>query len=75
VRQIHIPTALEEFEFAKRAAKKFEEKPDLVTYTDEDIKEDELFAVKWGLGNDCILVFKIGDEPRIYAQIIAKNSA
>ena len=74
MRLVHIPTELEEFEFAKRAAKKFEDNSELVTYTDHEIVKDELFAVKWGLGRDCVLVFKIGDAPRVYTQIIKSSS-
>lgn len=71
-RHIHVPTQLGEIVFAKAAAEKFQENPELVTFTDGAIKEGELFAVRWGLDRDCILVFEIGDEPRVYDQIIKK---
>ena len=71
MKQIHISDLSEELEFVKKAIDKFAKNDILATFTiSSKITEGTLFAVRWGLGNDCILVFKIGDEPRIYTQVL-----
>ena len=58
--------------FAIRAAKKFAKNEKLTTYTDEDIKEGCLFAMRFGLGDDCVVVFKLDETfmPTNYRQLI-----
>lgn len=53
-------------EFAKLAMQCFSENPNKATFTTGEIEYDALFAVRWGMGEDCALVFTIGDEPIIY---------
>lgn len=57
-------------DFIKAAAKNFQENPAHKIYG--NIKPGEYAALRWGLGNDCVLVFKLDEdfEPRIYAQVI-----
>lgn len=58
--------------FAERAAKHFKDSPHHTTYTDGDIEADALFALRWGLGEDCVVVFKIGEEEAAnYQQLIS----
>lgn len=61
-------------DFVTRAAKRFAREPELKTYTDGDIEPGCLFAVRWGLGNDCVLVFKLDElfTPINYGQVIAE---
>ena len=63
----------EEVEFVKKATKYFEENPKGRTYTKGDIEGDILFAVRWGIGDDCILVFRESDNVRIYENIIKEE--
>ena len=71
MRQIHIPNYLEEFAFATEAAEAFKINPQLRTYTRSGkVREDEMFAVRWGMDDDCVLCFRVGSEPIIYTQII-----
>ena len=64
----------DKIEFAKKAGKAFE-KEGVYTFTENgEIEEFEYFAVKWGLGDDCVLVFRIGDEPIIFKQFIKKGT-
>ena len=49
-------------EFAKRAAACFAKDPRKWTYTDGDIREGCLFAMRFGLGNDCVVVFRLDPE-------------
>ena len=49
--------------------------PEISTYTESGhIEPGELFAVRWGMGNDCVLVFRISDdfEPTNFQNIIKK---
>lgn len=76
MRITYIEDELEVMEFVQKAAKAFEQDPQLRTFTDEDIKPDCLFAVRWGLGDDGVLVFKLHDafEPTVYGQVIRKDN-
>lgn len=68
-------TTIEEQEelldFIAEATAHFDFYPEYRTYTKGEILPECLFAVRWGLGDDCILVFKLGDmEPTIYQNCI-----
>ncbi len=57
--------------FAEKAARHFKANPQHWTYSDGDVCSGEWFAARWGMGNDCVLVFKIGDEdPIIYGGLV-----
>ncbi len=59
-------------EFAERAARHFFEHPEHSTYTDAEIEAGAFFALRFGLGDDCVVMFRIGeDEPLNYQHIIA----
>jgi len=53
-------------EFAKVAMKWFIEHPEHTTFTEKEPDDGCLFAVRWGMGQDCVLVFTVGDEPIVY---------
>jgi hypothetical protein len=55
-----------EIEFAKLAMAYFKQHPDKATFTECDVLYDALFAVRWGMGEDCVLVFTVGSDPVIY---------
>lgn len=59
-------------EFAKRAAKNFAKCKEHCTYTHGEIKAGCLFAMRWGLGEDCVVVFRLDEdfEPINYQQLI-----
>lgn len=59
--------------FALKAAKHFAENPRHMSFSDEepDLAPGSWLALRWGLGNDCVLVLRIGDEmPVNYGQLI-----
>ena len=45
-------------EFVEEASKKFEENYKLQTYRNND---EDLIALRWGWGEDCIRVYELGD--------------
>lgn len=59
-------------EFAIRAAIYFEEHKKCWSFTDQEIQADCLFALRFGLGRDCVVVFKLDEnfEPINYQEII-----
>ena len=61
--------------FAIRAAKEFEKNDKLCTYTDKPIEAGCLFAVRWGLLDNCVLVFKLDEEfePTNYQGLIKQQ--
>jgi hypothetical protein len=70
MRQVHESALLEELAFAKRAAEKFAAEPGVSSFTDSEIERGAFLALRWGLGDDCVLVLKLDDihTPTIYAQ-------
>lgn len=72
MRLVHEETLLEELEFARRAAKHFAAEPKHASFTSGEIEPGCLIALRWGLGNDCVLVLKLDEfhEPTIYGEIV-----
>lgn len=72
MRHVYESDLLADLAFAKRAAAKFAAEPRLTSYADGDIKPGEQLALRWGLGDDCVLVLRLHDyiEPTIYAQLV-----
>jgi hypothetical protein len=69
----HTTTHIEEgrIAFARRAAARFAQDPKLWTYAAGDPEPGELLALRWGLGEDCVLVIRVGDDqPVIFGQIV-----
>lgn len=64
----------ERAEFALRAAANFSKHPEHSVYTDGEITEGCQVGLRWGLGNDCVLVLKLSDyvEPVIYEQVVER---
>lgn len=61
----------EKIDFAKMAAAAFSKDENMKTFTIGDIIPGCFFAVRWGLLDDCVLVFRLGeDNPTIYTQSI-----
>lgn len=61
--------------FAFKAATHFRDNPSHQTYTTEEIEPNCYFALRYGADNDCVVIFKIGDEEPInYQNIIGKES-
>ena len=58
----------EEEEFVELAAAHFQLNPEHFTYG--ELTEGSYFGVRWGLGKDCVLVFKVGSEPVNYCNVI-----
>lgn len=58
--------------FAKDAALYFQNHPEKTSYTTGEIAKGELFALRYGLGNDCVVVFRIDENEPVenYQNII-----
>jgi hypothetical protein len=60
--------------FARRAADWFKRDKINRSFTDSgDILPGELLALRWGLGDDCVLVFRIGDDEPVNYQSLAMS--
>jgi len=70
MRQVHINEQDEERAFAEEAARHFELNPDHTSFG--PLKQDSFLALRWGLGNDCVLVLKLSElhEPTNYCNLI-----
>lgn len=72
-RVVYMSEERERQAFAERAAAKFSADAKLWTYTDADVEPDEWFAVRWGLHDRAVLVFKVGDVPPVvYADLVPR---
>lgn len=69
---INLNEQEERKEFALAAAAHFAKEPKHTTYTEGRIKVGELFAVRWGLMEDCVLTFRISEDTpvEVYEQVI-----
>lgn len=72
MRHVHESDLLDELEFAREAAAKFASNPKLFSYSRSELQQGEFLALRWGLGDDCVLVLRLHDvhAPTIYAQQI-----
>lgn len=61
MRQIEISKQKERLEFALEAAEYFSKHKEKTTYTSGEILAGELFALKFGLGDDCVVVFRLDE--------------
>lgn len=64
-------------EFARAAAKYFEDNPASVTYTKNGLEAGEYMALRWGMAGDCVVVVKLHEyEPMInYCQFVDREKA
>lgn len=62
-------------EFATEAALHFANHPGHWTYSRADLGPGALLALRWGLGNDCVLVLRVADEMPVNFQQIIREAA
>lgn len=76
MRHTYLSEAEAQIAFAKDAADHFSSHPEHSTFTDGEIKEGVLFAVRWGLMNDCVLVLKLDEyfTPIVYGECIKRTA-
>lgn len=72
MRMVYLSNEQEVQEFAKRAAKHFSKNKNHWSYTNDEIKAGCLFAMRFGLTDDCVVVFKLDEnfDPVNYCQLI-----
>lgn len=75
-RMTTVKADAEQAEFAVRAASHFAQHPEISTYSDEKPTPGSFLALRWGMGEDCVLVLKLDEyhEPTNYQQIIKKGA-
>lgn len=62
----------EELQFAKDAAKAFAEDPSISTWRKAEIKPGIFMALRWGMGEDCVVVIKLDENhiPTNYQNLV-----
>jgi hypothetical protein len=72
MRTVYPSQIEDELAFARKAAAHFAAHPEHSTYTDGEIKPDCFLAIRWGLGEDCVVVVKLDEMhvPTNYAEIV-----
>lgn len=69
----HLSEERERLDFAAKAAAHFASHPQHHTYSGTmDVSQDAWFAVRWGMGQDCVLTFRVSDKypVTVYQQAI-----
>lgn len=56
---VKVEEEMERIRFADRAARYFALHPECQSFSDADISPGCLLALRWGLGDDCVLVLKL----------------
>jgi len=72
MRTVYTGQIEDELAFARKAAAHFAREPKHSTYTDGAIEPGCFLAIRWGLGEDCVVVVKLDDAhvPTNYAEIV-----
>jgi hypothetical protein len=67
-----IEEELAQIEFARLAAKRFASDKGLATFSEKGLEPGCFLALRWGLGDDCVLVVKLDENhtPTNYAQLV-----
>jgi hypothetical protein len=72
MRAVYASDVDEEMAFARKAAAHFAAHPEHSTYTDGDIEPGCFLAIRWGLGEDCVVVVRLDDRhvPTNYMELV-----
>jgi hypothetical protein len=72
MRMVYTGQIEDELAFARKAAAHFASEPRHSTYTDGEIQPGCFLAIRWVLGDDCVVVVKLDDAhvPTNYAEIV-----
>ena len=75
MKHVHAYEFLEIQDFVTKAKMHFENNPNHTSYTAADISSGCLFAMRWGMDADSILVFRVSEdmEPLVIGNIIGNN--
>ena len=75
ITQVDLVKREERALFVQQAAEAFAVNKKFYTYTSGEITKGCLFAVRWGLSDDCIVVFRLDEEAEIenYANVSKKR--
>ncbi len=75
MRMTFLTNEEETIKFAKMAANDFEKNPQHMSFTLGEIEPGCLFALRYGLGDDCVLVFKLDEsfEPVNFQNLVQKD--
>lgn len=61
----------ERLAFAERAARHFAANPDHASFG--DVEPGTFLALRWGMGDDCVLVVRLTDEPPVNYQGLVRE--
>lgn len=72
MRMVNVSEDEDVIDFAKMAAMAFAKHKGVYTYTNGGIEAGELFAVRFGGGDNCVVVFRLDEnfEPINYQQLV-----
>jgi hypothetical protein len=76
-RAVYEAQIVAELEFARAAAGHFAQNPQHSTYTAGAIEPGCFLAIRWGLGEDCVMIVKLDEAhmPTNYMEIVRQFEA
>lgn len=77
MKALYLSEEEKKLSFVKEAANFFSTNPTKKSYTSGNITPGEFFALRWGYGEDCILIFKLSEDfiPELYQQVIKEHNS
>lgn len=75
MRMSNLEEQQEKLDFVKEAAEFFKSNPSYTSYTSGRIVPGCLFALRFGLGSDCVVVFRVDENWPVenFTQVISKE--
>lgn len=72
MRILSASTVREELDFMEKAAANFASNPAVWSFSAGEITPGCLLALRWGLGDDCVLVMRLDEfhTPTVYSQAV-----
>ena len=72
MRILSASTVREQAAFAERAGAAFAKNPAMWSFSDAEVSAGCLLALRWGLGDDCVLVLQLDEfhVPTVYSQAV-----
>ncbi|NBW19470.1 MAG: hypothetical protein EBR82_66995 [Caulobacteraceae bacterium] len=77
MKQFYMTEEMQKLKFAELAARHFAANPLDLTFTEKGILQGAYMALRWGLGNNCVVVVKLDDyeDPVNYCDLIPTDRA
>ena len=76
MKSCYVSDVEDEIAFAKKAAEAFAKNPKYMTFSVDGVKPGALLAIRWGMGDDCVVVVKLDENhiPTNYMNLVTQGT-